>query len=230
MTRFQAVILTGCLIGVVSAAADDEKSTFVDLKDQANQDLSANLGRGAAGNNLAELPRGEQTFNGVKFKVEDRFIQLGSPMLRVKKPDKVEGIKVGATFAKLQILQGTFYGKRTAIGPDGKPEGSIYVPDGARIARYEIHYEDGSHEEIPIVYGQDVRDWWITRNAQGVTRGKVAWEGDNATAKSSGHRLRLYLGTWENPHPEKKVTQIDFEKGDDSLTAPFCIALTFEQK
>lgn len=230
MTRFRALILTTCLMGAAAAAPDEEIFTCVDLRDRANQDLSANLGRGAEGNNLAELPRGEQTFKGVKFKVEDRFIQLGSPMLREKKADMVEGIEVGAAFAKLQILQGTFYGKRTAIGPDGKPGGSIYVPDGTRIARYAVHYEDGSREEIPVVYGQDVRDWWVTKNAQGVTRGKVAWEGDNPCAKRYGHRLRLYLGTWENPHPGKKVTRIDFEKGDDALTAPFCIALTLVEQ
>lgn len=230
MTRFQVLILTLCLMGSASAAPDDDKSTYVDLQSLANQDLSANMGRGSVGNNLSELPRGEQTFNGVKFKVENRFIQLGSPMLKEKKPDMVEGIKIDAAFARLEILQGTLYGKRTAIGPDGKPGGSIYVPDGTRIARYEVHYEDGSREEIPVVYGQDVRDWWITKNAQGATRGKVAWEGDNPSAKSYGHRLRLHLGTWENPHPEKKVTRIDFEKADDALTAPFCIALTLERE
>jgi len=228
MRRFQAAIVSCGLLCTASAASLDEGRTYVDLQPQANQDLMTNMGRGGVGNNLAELPRGEQDFKGVKFKVEDRFIQLGSPMLQDKKPDMVEGIKVGKAFARLQILHGTFFGKATTTGPDGKRGGTIFVPDGTRIGRYEVHYEDGSREVIPIVYGEDVRDWWITRNAAGVTRGKVAWEGDNPLAKQYGHRLRLYLGTWENPHPEKTVTRIDFEKEDATQASPFCIAMTLE--
>src|SRR4051795_4239732 len=174
MTRLQTLTLTlTCsLLGLVSAAPADELVTYVDIQPQANQDLAANLGRGAAGNNLLELPRGEQTFNGVKFKVEDRFIQLGSPILLQKRPDKVEGIDVGRAFARLRILHGTFYG----TGPSGGPH---FVPDGTLIGLYEVHYEDGSSEAIPIVYGEDVRDWWVTADSKGATHAKVALEGDN---------------------------------------------------
>jgi hypothetical protein len=80
MTRSQTLTVTCLLSSLVSAAPADKVVTYVDIQPQANQDVGANLGRGAAGNNLLELPRGEQTFKGVKFKVEDRFIQLGSPV------------------------------------------------------------------------------------------------------------------------------------------------------
>jgi hypothetical protein len=216
MAQFQGVVLACSLL--VAMPADDKGVRYLDIQPRANERLDANLGRGGAGNNFATLPRGEQTIQGVKFKVEDRFILLGIRPSKGEKTEKVEGIEVGGTFARLQILQGTFYGK-------GKP---YYVPDDTQIGRYTVRYEDGSSEEIPIVYGQDVRDWWIMGNSAGVSRGKVAWEGDNASAKSQGHRIRLYLGTWRNPHPEKMVARIDFEKVGDSPAAPFCIGLTVE--
>ncbi len=223
MTRFQCAGLACCVVVAVSAAPADKVSRYVNLQPKANESLDANLGRGAIGNNMTSLPRGEQVFQGVKFKVEDRFIQLGSPVLKAKKPDKVEGIEVDGTFTRLQILHGTSYGK----GKKGDP---LYVPDDSLIGLYRVHYEDGQTEEIPIVYGQDVRDWWIVPNSKGASHAKVAWEGDNDAAKAQGHRLRLFLGTWKNPRPEAKVTRIDYEKVADTPTAPFCVALTMDSE
>src|SRR5262249_43888673 len=101
MMRFQVVGLTCCLLGTTAATPAGKEPRFVNIQPQANERLDANLGRGAIGNNLAALPRGEQTFEGVKFKVEDRFILLNSQLSREKKTDKVLGIEVGGTFAKL---------------------------------------------------------------------------------------------------------------------------------
>src|SRR5262249_6045471 len=154
---------------------EGKKLTFVDLQPQANQKLTDNFGSGREGNNLTQLAKGEQTFEGVRFKVEDGFLQLGSPLLKEEKPDKLEGIKVGKAFTKLYILHATGYGNGTVIGQEGKEGDPLYVADGTQIGEYKVHYEDGSTEAVPIVYGQDVRDWWYTENLKGVSRGKVAW-------------------------------------------------------
>ena len=102
------------------------------------------------------------------------------------------------------------------------------MPDGTRIGRYTLHYEDGSREEIPIVYGQDVRDWWTTPYPQKVTNGKVAWEGDNACAKEHGHRIRLYLGNWKQSPSRGQGNSDRFRKTAARPTAPFCVGLTLE--
>jgi hypothetical protein len=222
MTRLQTLTLACSQLGLLSPVPADKAVTYLNIQPQANQDLAANLGRGAPGNNLLELPRGEQALGGVRFKVEEHFIQLGSPVLRKKMPDKVEGIPVGRAFARLQILHGTFYG----TGKTGDP---TFVADGTLIGLYKVHYEDGSSEAIPIVYGEDVRDWWFAPDQKEVSHGKVAWEGDNKVAKAYGMRLRLYLGTWANPQPMKTVTRIDYVKEGQTPAAPFCIALTMEE-
>jgi hypothetical protein len=37
--------------------------------------------------------------------------------------------------------------------------------------------------------------------------------------------------TWDNPHPDKKIVTIDFgSKKEETVAAPFCIAITAEAK
>jgi hypothetical protein len=155
-----------------------------------------------------------QTFEEVPFKIAEGMLQLGGINLKEPKPDKLEGIKVDRAFAKLYLLHATFY----------------EAPDDTQIAEYRLRYEDGSTATIPVIYGQDVRDWWFTPDSPGVTRGTVVWMGENPPSKSAGSQIRLYQGTWENPHPAKKVVSIDYVKGDDPQIAPCCIAITLEAK
>ena len=49
-------------------------------------------------------------------------------------------------------------------------------------------------------------------------------------AKKAGARLYLYRGTWQNPHPDKRVVSIDYHSANDTAAAPFCVAITAESK
>jgi len=100
------------------------------------------------------------------------------------------------------------------------------VPRGETIGQYQIAYEDEGGQLIPIVCGEDVRDWWAHHGDESpVTRGLVAcrwpiqWGGDLA---------RLYLSAWKNPHPERKITSIEYTS-TNSRAAPFCLAMTIEK-
>jgi hypothetical protein len=212
-------------VGVALAAPVDRKLTYIDLRSKVNQKLTDNLGTGADGNNLNELPTGEQTFGDVKFEIGDGLIQLGSKVLE-KMPEKVEDIKIDRTLTKLYILDATAFG-----GGPNKEGDPWFVKDDALIGEYQVKFEDKSAEIIPIVYGQDVRDWFYVEGEKELTRGKVIWKGENARAKQVGAKIRLYLTTWENPKPDKKVISIDYiSKKDETVAAPFCVALTLERK
>ncbi len=204
----------GCVLGTLLAAEETKKFSYVDLQPKANQKLTDNLGSGAEGNNLANLPKGEQTLEGVKFKIADGLVQLGSQRLKEPKPDRVDGIKIGKAFGKLHLLHATLWGRNTDVADD------------TEIAKYEVHYEGGDTETIPVVYGKDVRDWWVGSDEEGATRGKVAWEGENGASI----QIRLYRGTWENPHPTKRVVSVDYVKVGNTQAAPFCVAMTLEEK
>jgi hypothetical protein len=230
MTRFLALILIGAAAALAMAKpARTEKFYHVDLQPKATQKLSDNAGSGREGNDLISVPKGQQSLEGVSFKIAEGKLQLGSKLLKEEMPDKIEGVKVGEKCRKIHILHATGYGNGSAIGEEGKEGDPLFIADGTRIAEYRLHFEDGDTEVLPVVYGDDVRDWWFVEGAKGVKRGKVAWSGDNELAKSFGCKIRLYMNTWDNPAPKKALTSIDYVKVNDTPAAPFCLAITLEE-
>jgi hypothetical protein len=193
------------------------KLTPIDLAKKLNCG-STDWSRGSFhGNGLAELPKGDKEFCGVKFRIAERLMQLGYSYEDViTAPRAIEGISVDRKLRRLYFLQATKYATWA------------HVADGTRVAAYKVHYADGSEASIPVVFGQDVRDWWVQDQGMPVTRGRVVWTGSNPAADKAGHTLRFYLGVWENPHPEKTVANLDFVKMDRTTCAPVCLAITAE--
>jgi hypothetical protein len=201
------VIGAACLLAASCRGAEEPKLTYVDLQPQANWKLTD-----GEGNSLSALPKGEQTLAGVKFKVGAGLIQLGSPTWP-DMPERVEGLKVGTTCSKLYFLH--------ACHRSAKAD--------AIIGYYTVNYDDQSQETIPIVYGKDVSNWWYGPGEPGPTRAHIAWEGANDKAKNEGANIRLYLATWKNPEPKRKVVSIDFGSTSYTGTNPFCVAITAEK-
>jgi WD40 repeat protein len=193
------------------------KLTFVDLQPKANWKLAPDL-PGGRGIDLAELPRGEQTFAGVRMRIGDSCIQLGSKNLP-KAPLEVKGIQVSARVATLYIL----HAAQECTDRFGQK-----VVDGTTVAQYRVRYEDGGEQVIPVVSGQDIRDWYDVDQGKPATRASVVWTGGNPDTRRRKLSLRLYLSVWENPQPDKKVLSIDFAS-TNTTAAPFCVAMTVEE-
>jgi hypothetical protein len=193
----------------------DAGLAFLDLTKHANQKLKEDFNNGRyAGNNLASLPAGKQTFAGVKFLIGTGLMQMGSTSIKGK-PEKFEGIKVGRMMKRLHFLHATAFS----------------AADGTVVARYIVHYADKTRTEVEVAYGKDVVDWWSYSGQKAPTQGKLAWEGENAPAKEHDVKLRLYLMTWTNPHPKKKVVSLDFVATvAETGVAPFCVAITADDK
>ncbi|HVJ84858.1 MAG TPA: hypothetical protein VM452_04390, partial [Caulifigura sp.] len=172
---------------------------FVDLSRHINHSLTDNLGRGFEGNSLSELPKGKQKLGDATFQIEG-VVQLGSKVL-INEPEKIEGIKVGVKGEKVHFLHATGYGG----GVCDNPTHQWYVPKGTHIGEYIVTYDDGATEGIPIVYGEDVRDWFFHEGEAGVERGKIAWVGDNPFSNRNSCRIRLYSLEWKNPYPMKSI-------------------------
>jgi beta-galactosidase len=204
-------------------SADDSEFVPIDLKAHFNHQLADGFGTNVPENNLSTLPKGESVFEDCNFDIGEGVIQLGSTALD-DFPDKVTGIKVNRKVAKLHFLHATQYG-----GGPNQQRNPYYVQDGTKIGEYRVSYDDHSESIIPIVYGEDVRDWFFVEGEKSPPHGKVVWTGDNDYARSSQSRIRLYETTWENPSPDKTVTSIDYSsKKEDTPAAPFCIAITTE--
>ena len=218
MSRTAVIIVAGLAGPLFAVPAPPAAATvdYIDLKDFANVKLKDNLhSDNFADNNLDKLPAGKGTFAEVKFNIGESLLQLGSS--QVKQPDKIAGIKVGLKCKKLHFLHATGYGSETDAD--------------ATIAKYVVNYDDKTTAEIPVVYGKDVVDWWAYPDKAGPTEGKVAWEGENEASKGFKAKIKLYLKTWDNPHPGKKVVTLDFvATAPDKAPAPFCVAITAENK
>ena len=218
------LIVGGMLLAFAAAfaaPAPDAKFTYVDLKGKFNHKLTEKFH--GTEDNVLPLGKGKQTFGDVEFQIADGAIQLGSKLVP-EDPEKVEEIKVGQKFAKLHILHACGYG-----GGPNTAGAAGHVEDDTEIGSYKINYADKTTETIPIVYGQDVRDWWYIEGEKETARAKVVWKGENEQAKKLNSKVRLYMTTWKNPKPDKKVVSIDYiGRKADTAAAPFCVAMTLE--
>jgi hypothetical protein len=211
------------IVSAIATGADGPKYESIDLQPYANQKRGDSFGVDAE-NNLGKLPGGDQTFGGVKVKVEPGIIQLGSSVLETM-PAKVEGIKVDSKCSKIHILHATQFG-----GGPNKEGSPWFVKDGTPIGEYVVTFEDKSSLTVPIVYGKDVRDWFYAEGEAETERSKVVWTEENTFSVSVGAKIRLYLTTWDNPKPEKKVVSIDYlGKKEETVAAPFCVAISLEK-
>jgi RNA polymerase sigma factor (sigma-70 family) len=174
----------------------------IDLGAHVNQKLNERFHDYRDGNDLSRLPTGKQNFAGIAFTVERGVVQVGG-----LKPAKVAGIKVDAKAEKLHFLH--------ACGHCGS------IPLNTPIGMYVVHYDDKSTEEIEIIYGKDVVDWWVQPGVADPTRSKVAWEGQNAFSE-----IKLYATTWENPNPKKRIVTLDYVASGGT---PFCVAISAEE-
>jgi hypothetical protein len=211
-------LIMGCAIAtstLLLSAAEPEKDFYcVDFQSKANHKLAEQFHNiDNPGNDLAALARGDFKFGDVKFTIGEGLLQLANSSIK-DKPEKIAGLELDLPVAKLHFLHGTGFAP----------------PDGTKIGEYTVHYADKTTAVIPIVYGEDVRDWWDTDGSKKVTRGKEAWRGTNKATERGKVELRLYTMTWENPHPEKDITKIDYSSTKSSIGAPFCIAITAELK
>ncbi len=213
----------------IQTSADDSKAReitaknkgqfhFVDLAKRTNQELSEDF-HGYEGNNLKPLPRGKQTFAEIPFHVGDGMIQLAGKRAP-EWPEAVEGIPVGKKATHIHFLHGTGWG-------------SPGVADGTVLGHYTVNYEDETSKQIPIVYGEDLRDWWQLADTSLATRAETAWTGVNDASKDfRGQRvkLRLFVRSWENPNPDVKIGSIDFVSLNNTVSSPFNIAITVENR
>jgi hypothetical protein len=177
-------------------------------------------------NDLRNLPTGDFLFRGVPFHLidpqrddpnEDLRNRLGHPLrscivlqgaARPQFPRQVADISVGEKLRRLYFLH-----TATWCG----------VPEGQPVARYVIHYADGSTVELVLRQGIHLDDW--THVSRGDLEGAlVAWRGSTSEHPQVG----LYLMPWTNPHPDKEIVTVDFVSEGHGI--PILVALTGQRE
>jgi hypothetical protein len=200
----------------------------INLKPWINAALVDSLGGrdDASGNSLAGLPQGVHIFGGIPFDVEGRLQLMGRKLLdgETLLPVRVRNIKVAAKCVRIHLLHGA--------------NGITEDMTGKNIASLVLHYSDGSQARIPIVAGEQVRDWWgpIYDTAAGwnsckptASGSELAWAGGNPRINDEEPELslRLYQSTFANPKPELEIASVDFVSSVTDA-APFFVGLTLE--
>jgi hypothetical protein len=169
----------------------------------------------ATGNDLGSLPIGIQNLDGVDYDLRG-VIQLASKAPSANRfPTNVSGIKIGQKVQKLHFLHS---------GAFGKP-----ADDGKEIGAYVLHFAGNQTRlEVPIIYGQDVRDWhYWPKEPEAPATLHMVWKGQNKSTKDSNSYLRLFETTWTNILPTVEIESIDFVS-KLSQPAPFLLAITVE--
>lgn len=210
------VVLALAIGLAIRQAGAEAKFIYVDLQSQANHRLSEDL-HDSPGNHFGNLPQGELKFEESRFKIGGGMLRLlgkaGSP----KAPTRIKDIKVGAKFDRLHILHSTGYGENPQM------------PEGTEIGAYTVVYEGGQEERIPIVYGEDLRDWWDWPGRSELKRAKVAWTGANPAAAANERKIRAFAVIWKNPHPDRLVKTLEVSSSETNCD-PMVFAFTLETR
>ncbi len=192
----------------------EANNKLVDLSKHYNAALNESWHKGGMSDNtLKDLPTGIQTLDGIPFDVRG-IVQLSGKQaereLRVQFPKEIIDITVQQKGQAIHFLHGC-----------GWPS-----PQETSIGAYIIHYSHGETRRIPIVYGVDVRDWWMSENDTPGSKANVVWTGINHSAPNNPS-IGVCKTTWKNPLPGVKIDHIDFQSAMKN-SAPFLIAITVE--
>lgn len=201
-------------LGKVPPRTPGATADLIDLTPYYTAGLVGNWHADHPQNDLASLPTGVQTFAGTEFDVRG-LAQLSSrtsASAGLDFPSAIKGIELNCRCRKVHFLHSALWG---------------FDREGTRIGKYVFHYRGGGQDELPILLGEDVLDWWAKPEQDRTNRLVVAWSGSNGKSLDQGKTIRLYKSTWVNPRPEIEIEKLDFIS-ELKQSAPFLIAITTE--
>lgn len=169
--------------------------TPVDISAQANMSLLDHARKpaltwmhGEKDNDLRNLPLGDQTFEGINFRITDPAKNNDKSTLAVSAAagyPRQLSVPVNHKAACVYLLQTS-----SKTGPDNIAGSlSIVYTDGTSYTRY-------------MVYGKQLSGWWFPSLKTDYSG--IAWHGENPKSRHIG----LSWTAIDNPNPEKTIRQI----------------------
>ncbi|MFC1636452.1 hypothetical protein ACFL5Z_16605, partial [Planctomycetota bacterium] len=199
---------------IIPIRTEGTDKSMVDLSRYYNAALNETWHKGGMSNNtLKDLPRGIQTLDGIIFDIRG-IVQLSGQQaereLSVQFPEEVANITVRQKGQKIHFLHGCGW----------------ISPKETTVGTYVIHYANGQTRSVPIVYGVDVRDWWMNEGDMSGSKPNIVWTGENHSAPD-GPPIGVCKTTWVNPLSDVEIDHIDYQSTMKN-SAPFLIAITIE--
>ncbi len=190
------------------------RKQLLDLSKAYNAMLSESW-HGGTDNQLGGLAPGVQNLGGVDFDIRGIVQLAGKASTSTNWPTEVDGLPVRQKCARVHFLHAAGWGKP--------------AEEGKQIGSYIIHYATNNMRlEVPIIYGQAVRDWheW-SGEAAGARDLTVVWTGENGVSRRANAKIRLFRTTWINLVPDVEIESIDFIS-NKANAAPFLVGITVE--
>jgi hypothetical protein len=128
-------------------------------------------------------------------------------------PDRAWQIGIGEKAKYLCFLQTTSRPRAVALSAEAR-----YKAEPQKVGWYEITYEDGSKEQVDLVYGKNITDWNTRLGASDVD---VVWRGKTR----AGALIQVCAYEWKNPKPDVAIRAVDFAS-TRSEVSPVLIAVT----
>lgn len=152
------------------------------------------------------MPVGSGRFDGVEFDVRGyiRLAGLQEKGGRGLWPAATEEVPVARAVSGLAILMTAM-----AEGPDDR--------EGHEICRFRVRWQDGSEQDWPFRFGDEVGPWLADPIHGGFPRATVAWEGLSELGESLQKVNRLYVYRWKNTRPGVPVDRISWVGGGRSF-------------
>ena len=192
----------------------DEKCPveLIDLSDFYTESLDDNLHH-KPGNTLKELPKGMVNISGVDFDVRG-VIQLAGhrskEITTLDYPTQVKIDNINLKGSEICFLHASAWNIET---------------EKAEICKYIVNYERGYVAEIPLIYIENIWDWWSSENDPDL---QPAWKGNNERTTAINQHIRLFLLKWENLLPELKIESIEL-KSNCSGPGPLVAGITIKK-
>jgi serine/threonine protein kinase/WD40 repeat protein len=198
-------------LSAIPARDTNASPNLIDLSAHYNAGLTETWHSGTLNNSLINLPSGVQTLARVAFDLRGLIQLRGASATENRFKEKVAEISVNRECREIHFLHAT----------------QRDVTDGTQIGHYVVHYANRSETSLPIIYGENVRDWWVKAGEPAAPDGLVmAWSGSNDQSPAAGS-IRLFKWTWINPFPNLEIRSLDFVS-DKTPCAPFLVAITVE--
>jgi hexosaminidase len=175
--------------------------TPIDLSAYGNVDLTqgfVGLDNGYRLENLLKVQR----FSGTIFTLNQAIALQGTHKRTQSYPASVT-IPLNLTAGSLAFLHTTPWSSET----------------GHEIGAYVVHYDDGSQQPIPLIYGSNIATW--TETTVTSINLLLGWSGNT----SNGLPVSINTLFWTNPKPSSVITHIEFVS-NKGLASPVLLGLT----
>ena len=169
---------------------------------------------GKTDENLDNMDFSSGKISGIPVK----FTRKDGNVLSLFADGKSHSLKVGKHAATLLFLHGahisqearkTFFLRKNYHDPTFGP----------LIVRFQVRYEDGTVDFIPIRFGWNIAEWKIAPHRRGLLAkypgdARSIWEGRTSAAEKLGYTendIAIYQYEWVNPFPGKKIMELIME-------------------